>query len=73
MICVYIICVADAIGAMPRCPQVSLTLPMYSSLDCYFASLVCTSDIAKSYLSHYAYMYRESEVPGGVISLMGNP
>lgn len=73
MICVYIICVADAIGALPRRPQVSLTVSMYSSLVCYFASMVCTSDIAKSYLGCCAYMYRESEVPGGVISLMGNP
>lgn len=73
MIGVYVICVADAIGALPRCPWVSLTVSMYSSLVCYFASMLCTSGIAKSYLSHCAYMDRESEVPGGVISLMGNP
>lgn len=73
MLGVYIICVADAIGTLPRCPRVSLTFSMYSSLVCYFASMVCTSGITKSYLSHCAYMDRESEVPGGVISLMGNP
>lgn len=50
-----------------------LMVSMYLSLVFYFAFMVCTSDIDKSYLSHCAYMYRESEVPGGVISLMGNP
>lgn len=72
-----IVCIADAISALLRCPQVSFTLSMHSSLGFYVllllraVSVTLFQEIYKSYLNHFPYIHRESEVPVGVISPMG--
>lgn len=68
MIFGYIVCVADAIGALLRCSQVSLTSSMhFFSSFCVLLLLTAVlvtlfQEVSQSYMNHFAYMQRELEV-----------